>query len=139
MTEWCYMCKSNVETTNHLLIHCEVARELWNLVFSIFGIQWAMPESVRDLLACWSWKSERGDRGLAWRVVPLCLFWCLWRERNFRAFEDIEDSLIFLKASFLSSFFLWMRRDFPSNPFSLVGFLGGFSPTPTPRVSMVAE
>ncbi|GFS40543.1 hypothetical protein Acr_00g0069200 [Actinidia rufa] len=89
VTEWCYMCKRDAETTDHLLIHCDAARELWNLVFSIFGIQWVMPGTVRDLFACWSWKSNRGNRRLAWKMVLLSLFWCIWRERNLRAFEDI--------------------------------------------------
>ncbi|GFZ18537.1 hypothetical protein Acr_27g0002760 [Actinidia rufa] len=37
VTEWCYMCKRNAETTDYLLIHCDAARELWSCVFSIFG------------------------------------------------------------------------------------------------------
>ena len=124
VTEWCYVCKKNAKTTDHLLLHCDSASELWNLVFSIFGVQWVMPGSVRELFACWSQKRCRGSQRLAWRVVPLCLFWCIWRERNLRAFENIENSLIFLKASFLSSLFLWMRRDLPSSPSSLVVFWG---------------
>ena len=39
VTEWCYMCKRNAETTDHLLIHCDSACELLSLVFSIFGVQ----------------------------------------------------------------------------------------------------
>ena len=30
---WCCMCKRVGETTNHLLLHCLIARELWNMVF----------------------------------------------------------------------------------------------------------
>ncbi|GFY88597.1 hypothetical protein Acr_06g0005370 [Actinidia rufa] len=47
VTEWCYMCKRNAKTTD-LLLHCDSARELWNLVFSTFGVQWVMPGSVRS-------------------------------------------------------------------------------------------
>jgi hypothetical protein len=32
-----------------------------------------------------------------WSSVPLCLGWLLWRERNRRAFEDSEKSLVDLK------------------------------------------
>ncbi|GFZ13043.1 signal peptide peptidase [Actinidia rufa] len=38
VTEWCYLCKGNAETTDHLLIHCQAASELWSLVLSIFGL-----------------------------------------------------------------------------------------------------
>ena len=27
-----------------------------------------------------------------WNLVPLCLMWCLWRERNRQTFEDMESS-----------------------------------------------
>jgi hypothetical protein len=27
------------------------------------------------------------------KMVPTCLFWCLWQERNNRCFEDLERSL----------------------------------------------
>ena len=62
VTEWCYMCKRNAETADHLLIHCDAASELWSLVFSIFGVQWVMPGSVRELFACWIQKSGRGSQ-----------------------------------------------------------------------------
>ncbi|XP_057489420.1 uncharacterized protein LOC130775285 [Actinidia eriantha] len=123
VTKWCYMCKRNVETTDHLLIHCDVARELWRCVYAIFGVQWVMPGTIKNLFVCWSQGRRRGSQRLAWRVVPLCLCWSIWRERNLRAFEDIENSLIFLKTSFISLLSLWMRKDFPSSTTSLIDFL----------------
>ena len=34
------MCKRGEETIDHLIMHCPIARELWNLVFPLFGVQW---------------------------------------------------------------------------------------------------
>ena len=124
LTEWCYMCKRNAESTDHLLLHCKLASELWSLVFSIFGVEWVMPGSVRNLFACWNQVTRRGSKGLVWKMTPLCLFWCIWRERNLRAFEDLENSLIFLKNSFLSSLFMWSRREISLSPSSLADFIG---------------
>uniref|UniRef100_A0A2N9EIT8 Reverse transcriptase zinc-binding domain-containing protein n=1 Tax=Fagus sylvatica TaxID=28930 RepID=A0A2N9EIT8_FAGSY len=50
--DWCCMCKNNGESPSHLLLHCSVARDLWNFILSLFGLQWVMPRDVRDLLAC---------------------------------------------------------------------------------------
>lgn len=42
--DWCCMYKRAGDSSNHLLLHCLVATELWNMVFSLFGIYWAMPK-----------------------------------------------------------------------------------------------
>ena len=50
--DWCYMCKCNCETVDHLFLHCRVALELWDMVFGLFGVYWVMPMSVVGLFAC---------------------------------------------------------------------------------------
>jgi hypothetical protein len=30
---------------------------------------------------------------VVWKMAPICLFWCLWRERNNKSFEDLESTL----------------------------------------------
>lgn len=47
------MCKSDGKTVNHLLLHCLVARELWLLVLSLFGVAWVVPDMLVGLFACW--------------------------------------------------------------------------------------
>jgi hypothetical protein len=51
--DWCCMCKKSGETPHHLLLHCDIARGLWVMVFKIFGVKWVMPSWVVKLLACW--------------------------------------------------------------------------------------
>ena len=50
--DWCYMCKSN-GVVDHILLYCPIVYELWSMVFTLFGIHWAMPKTVVELLACW--------------------------------------------------------------------------------------
>ena len=33
----CYLCEEEVETLNHLLVHCPKARMLWELILAIMG------------------------------------------------------------------------------------------------------
>ena len=73
----CCMCKRSEETVDHLLLHCEVASALWYAIFSCFGMAWVMPRWIVDLLACW-WSSGRQRSAMVWKMVPMCLFWCLW-------------------------------------------------------------
>ena len=34
---WCCMCKQAEESVGHLLLNCEAAREMWKMLFSVFG------------------------------------------------------------------------------------------------------
>ena len=42
VTEWYCMCKNSGESIDHLLLHCELAIEVWNIVFQLFGVTWVM-------------------------------------------------------------------------------------------------
>jgi hypothetical protein len=73
----CCMCKRSKETVDHLLLYCEVAFAVWYAIFSRFGLAWVMPRQVFNLLACW-WSLGRRRSTVVWKMVPTCLFWCLW-------------------------------------------------------------
>ena len=88
--DWCIMCRRNGETVDHLLLHCGKAYRLWSLVFRSFGFSWVLPRSVADtLFGWWNWPGKHLSS--IWNLAPLCLMWCLWRERNRRTFEDKES------------------------------------------------
>uniref|UniRef100_A0A2N9J9J5 Reverse transcriptase zinc-binding domain-containing protein n=1 Tax=Fagus sylvatica TaxID=28930 RepID=A0A2N9J9J5_FAGSY len=61
--DWCCMCKSSGESTDHLLLHCSVAWELWSMVCILFGTLWVMPRSVVDLLTCWQGSIGNSEAG----------------------------------------------------------------------------
>jgi len=102
----CCMCKMNGEIVDHLLLHCEVARALWNAIFSRFSLSWVMPLRVVDLFAYW-WTSGRSRSVVMWKMVPCCLTWCLWREHNDIQFEDKERTIEELNAFFFHSLYSW--------------------------------
>ena len=53
IVDWCCMCKMDEEASNHLLLHRAIAMNLWSMVFSLFGLSWVMPFSVKEHLAWW--------------------------------------------------------------------------------------
>ena len=107
VVDWCCMCKKNGETTDHLLLRCPVSQELWNMVCSLFGVQWVMPCSVMELLACWSNKFNKLRSKELWRIIPHCLMWVIWRVRNTHTFDGNERSIHELKLLFFQTFFDW--------------------------------
>ncbi|XP_060217918.1 putative acyl-activating enzyme 19 isoform X2 [Lycium barbarum] len=85
----CYMCHCTSETINHLFLHCPVATDVWNMFLTLFGLQWVIPHTVREVFVCWSsWKVGQVIRRI-WSMVPACILWCLWLERNQRCFHVI--------------------------------------------------
>ena len=105
--DWCYMCKRCGELVDHLLLHCPVAFELWSLVFCLCGIHWVMPHKVIELFESWQGKFGRHRNIDFWRLVPHCLMWCIWSERNARCFGQCEQSLLEIKSFFLHTLLLW--------------------------------
>lgn len=47
---WCVMCRKDVESIDHLLFHCMVARSLWLKVLGEVGLTWVFPARCRDLM-----------------------------------------------------------------------------------------
>lgn len=94
------------EMVYHLLIHCDLAYALWSFVYWVFGIKWVLPKWVVDFL--FARRNWFGKLLLdIWYVVPLCLMWILWRERNRQTFEDPERSISQLESLMIRSIYDW--------------------------------
>ena len=73
VTEWCCKCKKSGESIDHLLFHCEIASEVWNMVCQLFGVTWVMLGRLKDCLG--SWRVQKGNSTVIqiWRMAPLCV------------------------------------------------------------------
>ena len=125
MAGWCCMCKHNWETGDHLLLHCETASALWSFILQAFRINWVMPAKVIDLLFGWyNWFGKHSSG--VWNLVPLCLMWTLWQERNRRIFEGLEKSTSQIKEQFSGLLYdcskSWGFTDASSLPDFVVSF-----------------
>jgi hypothetical protein len=128
--EWCCLCKKSGESIDHLLLHCEVARDLWSYVLILFGVEWVMPRTVLELLNSWGAAIGCGHAKEAWRLAPLCLLWCIWRERNARLFDDVETSMVELRKRLLNTLYFWIAPHHSLSVFTYVDFLNLFSVRP---------
>ena len=119
----CFLCGKDEETIDHLLLHCPVARLLWDLLLAIFGVNWVFPKSVSETLISWSGSCVGKRRKKAWMAAPLTLFWTIWRERNNIAFENRELSAQRMKALFLCNYWSGTNMYLTNRSRSLVDFL----------------
>jgi hypothetical protein len=61
-----------------------------------------------------------------WKMLPSCLLWCQWRERNDPIFEECERMLEELKSSFFYSLYIWTAVFVAPLEISFNDFLGSF-------------
>ena len=88
----CCMCCGDGESVDHLLLQYLVTHTLWSFMFQAFGIHWVMPRSMVGLLSCWhQWLGKHNSN--IWNLIPGCLIWIVWLERNRRSFENMEKTL----------------------------------------------
>ena len=94
------------------------------LLFSMFGVQWVLPATVKEMVLGWDGTFVGKKRKGVWRASPLCLFWTVWKARNKVAFEEEELSIQRLKFSFV--YFLWleMKLSIKDGHLTLVAFVG---------------
>ena len=118
-----FLCKEEEETNDHLFLFCNKVSMLWNLIFSLFGVQWVLHSTMRGNLLGWNDAFVGQRRAKAWRAAPLCLMWTLWKERNERAFNDVEWADQTIKCSFLYNFANWARVYIEDHTLSLIDFV----------------
>ncbi|XP_042983287.1 uncharacterized protein LOC122312690 [Carya illinoinensis] len=67
----CCLCKNSGEIVDHLLLHCDFARDAWNHLFSRMGLAWTMLRMVVELLASWRGISGTTQIAAMWKMIPI--------------------------------------------------------------------
>jgi len=73
VVEWCCMCKKSEESIDHLLLHCDVARDIWSYFLILFWVEWLTLRRVLDLLISWGNSLGGGQVKQIWKHVPSCV------------------------------------------------------------------
>jgi hypothetical protein len=93
------------ESIDHLFLHCEVATKFCSALFQLLSVAWVLPQRVSELLVSWRRQLRNRNALKIWRLPPLCLKWCLWRERSAKSFEDRENGLLEIRKMMLQSLY----------------------------------
>ena len=122
----CCICCCNEESVDHLLFFCPIAHSLWTYMPRLFGFDWVMPGSVADLLFCWyHWLGKHSSD--IWNLVPGCLMWTIWTERNRHSFENKGKFVVQLLDLCQQTLFDWSRCWGFSDCSTLMEFLSSIS------------
>ena len=80
------ICKQEEENNAHLFLTCQHVSKVWFKLAAYYDFPHFQFQNVSDCLRWWL------KQKLAWRNIPLFLFWTIWKWRNKRIFEDcFED------------------------------------------------
>lgn len=86
----CVFCKSEVETMNHVLLHCHLVWRVWSDIVKWWNLCWVIPGLVEELLQWWSGIRFKVQMVKIWKVVPLAMLWYVWKLRNECVFNEAK-------------------------------------------------
>jgi len=75
----------------------------------MMGVSWVQPWKVIDVLVAWRRRTEKCPTLSVWNLMPLAIWWSVWKERNRRIFEGKELSLLNFKFYFLRILYGWSQ------------------------------
>ena len=104
----CLMCLQEEESVDHLFIHCTWASGLWHLSFSLLGVNWVQPLTIKNVLMSWTRKINGGWLLGIWKMIPLAIWWSMWKERNQRIFAGKARSYQDFKLYVLRTLYSWI-------------------------------
>ena len=78
-------------------------------MFGLVDVKWVFPETVKEVLVSWRGSFVGKKRKKTWDVIPLCIFWTVWKERN--------------RLFFVCNLWSWAKLYVGEEAFSLIGFL----------------
>ena len=106
----CFLCEEQAETVNHLFLHCKWTDQLWRIFSSLRKIIWVKPRNIAQLLNCQINIGNTTIKEERWRIVPACIWWTVWKERNQRCFEGKKNNLQNFKMNCIALYYFWCKQ-----------------------------
>ncbi|KAL9663661.1 hypothetical protein QQ045_019052 [Rhodiola kirilowii] len=89
----CVLCGTELETADHLLMHCKWSWGLWVVCLRWWGISWVLPRQVKSLLESLMIEGTSKSYKRVWRTLIYAILWSIWEERNKRCFQKKKRSI----------------------------------------------
>ena len=89
----CYTCLQDEDNTEHILIQCVYAREVWHYMFEELSLRGSIPTQA-DTLLDWRLTTRvnfRKGHKRGFDTVIIAATWALWKQRNARVFHRINQ------------------------------------------------
>lgn len=84
-------------------------RWLWNDILAAQQMNWVLSRCIENVVQAWRRKLRDKNSKLVWDLIPGCIVWCVWRERNNRYFEDQARSTKQFRELFYLTLYNWFN------------------------------
>jgi len=92
----CVLCDTEVESINHLFLHCPIAMRVWLELLRWVGNMFTMPHNLFSHWACWNEGSPSKKIVKGLRLIWHSTIWCIWKARNDKIFNAKEVEVLAL-------------------------------------------
>jgi len=113
----------SIETSQHLLLHCNIFGSVWYFIYRWIGISAGVPAQVLHHFHQFSFSGRISKkRRSILQVIWFATIWEIWKERNNRLFNDKECSVIQVVDKIKSLTFRWLKVKYITLPFNYHGW-----------------
>ncbi|PWA85689.1 reverse transcriptase [Artemisia annua] len=118
----CPLCKSCIESVDHLSIHCKFTLSIWYALISGWDCEWVIPKNMRTLFSWLMDMAKVVKCKEVWQTTFFSVVWHVWEARNKAIFVDNISS--FWQVLDLVKFRTgcWVKAFSPACPYSLLDF-----------------
>ncbi|XP_026428977.1 uncharacterized protein LOC113324916 [Papaver somniferum] len=107
----CHFCEEDDESSMHLFYGCWRMRRIWD--YFVEGCQFGWSYDPNVITSMKTWKFNWGDErlGRIWNNIRVAIWWCIWKERNVRTFENKKKTLASLIRDIKLQAFFWAESN----------------------------
>ncbi|XP_057428588.1 uncharacterized protein LOC130722016 [Lotus japonicus] len=128
----CVLCFAEMETTEHLFLHCNLIWPSWVSILRREGVYWAMPHKLADLLMEWGDLRRISDRVL-WDMIPYAFVWTVWLERNGVVFNNKDFCIDTVWDMHIARMSWWVKAWWRKCPYTAAQFAVGMQHIVLPK------
>ncbi|XP_026399497.1 uncharacterized protein LOC113295375 [Papaver somniferum] len=117
-----YLSCNHHETVKHVFLHCSFAGTIWNHFKEKMKWNFTMPDDLFTMLLSWGNSQLHAQQLQILHMIPISIIWCIWKERNARAFQSKESNAISIQNRIKYTLFTWclVFKNFEDKSFKYV-------------------
>ncbi|XP_071689022.1 uncharacterized protein [Rutidosis leptorrhynchoides] len=106
----CPVCDNDLETVEHIFIHCQFAKDLWLRVFRWWNLSRLPYENMGELFQGCVDSNHPELRSKLWKAIEWVCGYMIWRNRNLTVFQEKKGNSSMTLNELQIKAFEWISR-----------------------------